>query len=185
MVTDDDVLESEDTHIFERIKEFVSIEAVVGFAAAKQLMVHIERAVRQGLAIAMFNANAFQQKRGDVTKVTPSTPSGTPPASIIPKSKEKLKMSDIDPLEMARQLTLMENRLYTKIRPIECLQRSRDVKSDTADNISSVIQFSNRVSFFSFSHLPHLIRFFNNFRFQSGLKIPYWLKKILAGALEC
>lgn len=57
-----------------------------------------------------------------------------------------MKLSDVDPLEMARQLTLMENHLYQKIRPIECLQRSRDQKGDMNDNISQVIRFANKIS---------------------------------------
>ena len=57
-----------------------------------------------------------------------------------------MKLSDVDPLEMARQLTLMESQLYQKIRPIECLQRSRDQKGDVDDNISLVIQFANKIA---------------------------------------
>jgi len=57
-----------------------------------------------------------------------------------------MKLSDVDPLEMARQLTLMESHLYQKIRPIECLQRSRDQKGDVSDNISLVIQFANKIA---------------------------------------
>lgn len=45
MVTDDDILEKEDMYILGRIKEFVSNEEVVTFAAAKQLLILIERAV--------------------------------------------------------------------------------------------------------------------------------------------
>ena len=57
-----------------------------------------------------------------------------------------MKLSDVDPLEMARQLTLLESNLYQKIRPIECLQRSRDQKGDINDNISQVIRFANKIS---------------------------------------
>jgi son of sevenless-like protein len=57
-----------------------------------------------------------------------------------------MKLSDVDPLEMARQLTLIESNLYQKIRPIECLQRSRDQKGDINDNISQVIRFANKIS---------------------------------------
>jgi son of sevenless-like protein len=46
MVVDDDVLEKEDLFILDRMKEFSSNEEVIKFAAAKQLMIHIERAVR-------------------------------------------------------------------------------------------------------------------------------------------
>ena len=45
MVTDDDILEKEDMYILGRMKEFASDEEVVNFAAAKQLLILIERAV--------------------------------------------------------------------------------------------------------------------------------------------
>ena len=46
MVTDDDILEKEDMYILGRMKEFASNEEVVTYAAAKQLLILIERAVR-------------------------------------------------------------------------------------------------------------------------------------------
>lgn len=52
---------------------------------------------------------------------------------------------DVDPLELARQLTILESQLYQKIRPMECLLRSREQKTDHNDNIARVIQTSNRV----------------------------------------
>jgi len=45
MVVDYDVLEKEDMYILDRMKEFISNEEVIRFAAAKQLMISIERAV--------------------------------------------------------------------------------------------------------------------------------------------
>jgi son of sevenless-like protein len=67
------------------------------------------------------------------------------PPPILPKSNKKLKLLDIDPLELARQLTLMESQLYQKIKPMECLQRSREQRTENVDNITTVIQTSNRV----------------------------------------
>lgn len=69
-----------------------------------------------------------------------------------------MKLLDIDPTELARQLTLMEATLYKRIRPMECLQRSRESKpGKVVDNITSIIQLSNRVSndlpVFGFSRL--------------------------------
>lgn len=46
MVVDDGVLDKEDAYILDRMKEFISSEEVSRFAAAKQLMNTIERAVR-------------------------------------------------------------------------------------------------------------------------------------------
>jgi son of sevenless-like protein len=68
-----------------------------------------------------------------------------PPPPIMPKLNKKLKLLDIDPLELARQLTLMESQLYQKIKPMECLQRSREQRTENVDNITTVIQTSNRV----------------------------------------
>ena len=75
-----------------------------------------------------------------------TTAMGTPPQPILPKANKKLKLLDIDPIEMARQLTLMESELYQRIRPMECLQRAREGKTDNVDNITVVIQTSNKVS---------------------------------------
>ena len=46
MVTDDGVLEKEDLFILNRMKEFISSDEVSRFAAAKHLMIQIERLVR-------------------------------------------------------------------------------------------------------------------------------------------
>lgn len=67
------------------------------------------------------------------------------PTPIIPKGGKRLKLLDIDPLELARQLTIMESRMYQRIKPIEALKRAREQKMDIVDNIGVVIQTSNRV----------------------------------------
>lgn len=77
--------------------------------------------------------------------MTVNTTQQPPPPPINPKSSKKLKLLDIDSLELARQLTILESQLYQKIRPMECLQRSREQKTDHNDNIAAVIQTSNRV----------------------------------------
>jgi son of sevenless len=89
-------------------------------------------------------ARREQQQGNDAIKRT-ATGLGVPPAPIMPKSSKKLKLLDIDPLELARQLTIMESQLYQKIKPMECLQRSREQKAEHNDNIAAVIQTSNRV----------------------------------------
>ncbi len=86
----------------------------------------------------------MSQKAGDLFRPT-QTNMGAPPSSIIPKNPKKLKLLDIEPLELARQLTVKESDLYRKIRPLECLQRAREQRSDNMDNIATVIQTSNRV----------------------------------------
>ncbi|CAA7261462.1 unnamed protein product [Cyclocybe aegerita] len=129
MITDDGVLEKEDMYILERMKEFIASEEVSRLAAAKQLLILIERARGQGDIKTLVNMNL-----------------GSPPPPIIPKSGKKLKLLDIDPLELARQLTIMESQLYQRIKPMECLQRAREQKTDNVDNITTVIQTSNRIA---------------------------------------
>jgi len=89
------------------------------------------------------------QKSGETKRIVVKA-AHTAPTPIVPKSfttsSKKLKLTDIDPLELARQLTLFESALYQKIRPMECLQRAREQKSDTMDNIAFVIQTSNRIA---------------------------------------
>ncbi|KAF9267558.1 ras GEF [Marasmius fiardii PR-910] len=128
MITDDDVLEKEDLYILNRMKEFVSSEDVSVFPAAKQLSILIERA----------------QQSGETKKLIVNTAQAPPP--ILPKTSKKLKLLDIEPLELARQLTLLESSLYQKIRPMECLQRAREQKAENMDNIAFVIQTSNRIA---------------------------------------
>lgn len=45
MITDEDVLDKEDYHILDRIRAFATSDDMVQFAAAKQLVIHIDRVV--------------------------------------------------------------------------------------------------------------------------------------------
>ncbi|SCZ89388.1 BZ3500_MvSof-1268-A1-R1_Chr9g10391 [Microbotryum saponariae] len=72
---------------------------------------------------------------------------GPLPPSIIPRSFRKLRFLDIDPLELARQLTIMDSRLFAKITTQECLGKAwpKEFGSD-APNISAMIDMSNAVT---------------------------------------
>ncbi|KAG6841265.1 hypothetical protein C0991_000405 [Blastosporella zonata] len=128
MLKDDDVLEKEDLHILDRMRGFVTSNEVSHIGAAKQVLVYIDRALRN-------DSNAPK-----------AMPLSQPPAPILPKTSKKLKLADIEPLELARQLTIMESNLYQKIKPMECLQRAREQKTENMDNIAIVIQTSNRIA---------------------------------------
>lgn len=86
------------------------------------------------------------QRRGDssIVKMTAHVPHNPPPA-IYPKNSKKMKLLDIDPLELARQMTIMESKLFCTIRASECLQRSQDSSSNRSDNIRGIILTSNKV----------------------------------------
>jgi son of sevenless len=47
---------------------------------------------------------------------------------------------------MARQLTIMEYQLFMKVRPMECILRSREQRAGKVDHISALIQSTNLVS---------------------------------------
>ncbi|EWC48563.1 hypothetical protein DRE_01785 [Drechslerella stenobrocha 248] len=76
---------------------------------------------------------------------------GLRPPPIYPKNIRKLKFLDIDPLEFARQLTIIESRAYTKIKPIECLGKAWSKPSpadapDPAENVKAMILNSNQLT---------------------------------------
>ena len=73
------------------------------------------------------------------------------PAPILPKNMKKLKFLDIDATEFARQLTIVESKLYGKIRPTECLNKTWQKKvkpeePDPAPNVKSLILHSNQLT---------------------------------------
>lgn len=69
----------------------------------------------------------------------------SPPESIVPVTDRQLSLFDVHPLELARQLTIMESMWYQQIRPTEFLARSRDGSIHNSDNIGRIIQVTNRV----------------------------------------
>lgn len=73
------------------------------------------------------------------------------PPPIVPKNMKKLKFLDIDALEFARQLTIIESRLYGKIKPTECLNKTwhkkvGDPSLDPAANVKALILHSNQLT---------------------------------------
>ena len=73
------------------------------------------------------------------------------PTPIIPKNMKKLKFLDIDHTEFARQLTIIESRLYSKIRPTECLNKTWQKKvkpedPEPASNVKALILHSNQLT---------------------------------------
>lgn len=73
------------------------------------------------------------------------------PAPILPKNMKKLKFLDIDATEFARQLTIIESKLYGKIKPTECLGKTWQKKvapdePDPAPNVKALILHSNQLT---------------------------------------
>lgn len=73
------------------------------------------------------------------------------PAPIMPRNMKKLKFLDIDVTEFARQLTVIESRLYSKIKPTECLNKTWQKKvgegdPEPAPNVKALILHSNQMT---------------------------------------
>ncbi|RFU31780.1 hypothetical protein B7463_g4574, partial [Scytalidium lignicola] len=73
------------------------------------------------------------------------------PQPIMPKNMKKLKFLDIDVTEFARQLTIVESKLYGKIKPTECLNKTWQKKlsenePDPAPNVKALILHSNQLT---------------------------------------
>lgn len=73
------------------------------------------------------------------------------PTPIMPKNMKKLKFLDIDTTEFARQLTIIESRLYGKIKPAECLNKTWQKKvpegdPELAPAVKALILHSNQMT---------------------------------------
>ncbi|KAI4267925.1 MAG: hypothetical protein L6R38_008036 [Xanthoria sp. 2 TBL-2021] len=94
-----------------------------------------------------------QRLRGQDTNTKIMVPTlNTPvPPPIMPKNMKKLKFLDIDATEFARQLTIIESRLYGKIKPTECLNKTWQKKvspeePEPAANVKALILHSNQLT---------------------------------------
>ena len=64
-------------------------------------------------------------------------------------NENNLKLLDIDPLDLARQLTLLESALFKEITETELIQRAREqfIARVHRDHITGVIQMTNKVQY--------------------------------------
>jgi son of sevenless-like protein len=73
-----------------------------------------------------------------------STISVLPPPPILPRTGSKLKILYIDPLEMARQFSIMESEMFFKITSSECIAHSMGATLSTA-NLEAVLKVNQKV----------------------------------------
>ena len=83
----------------------------------------------------------------------PMIPTTKPPAVLTKGSSflKKMKLMDIDPIELARQLTLREFNLYSKITKSACIAKVWGKKSglnESYESITSFIRASNQLTNF-------------------------------------
>lgn len=66
------------------------------------------------------------------------------PLPIVPKNYNNIL--DMDPLEIARQLTLIDSDLFNRIKPVECLNKAWSDKIANAPNVKAMINMSTQIS---------------------------------------
>ncbi|KAI9487373.1 MAG: ras guanine nucleotide exchange factor domain-containing protein [Benjaminiella poitrasii] len=82
---------------------------------------------------------------GGLKKLIPNTLNG--PTPILPRNLQHIRLLDTDPLELARQLTIMDFKFYSSIRPIECLGKAwSNDGAENAENVKQSIDYCNRLT---------------------------------------
>ncbi|KAJ3186009.1 hypothetical protein HDU85_000923 [Gaertneriomyces sp. JEL0708] len=74
------------------------------------------------------------------------TPNSAPPAPIMPKNIKRMTLMDIDPLEMARQLTIMESKVFCQIKPMELINQTWTTKPHLAPNVGALTKSGNDIA---------------------------------------
>jgi hypothetical protein len=85
-----------------------------------------------------------------------SVSSDVPPTPIFKRSKGINSILDLDPLEVARQLTLLEWRLFAQIKSSELLKQQFSKKNGQAGapHVKSMSAMSTLVRFYLFAVVP-------------------------------
>ncbi|KAI9291600.1 ras GEF [Neoconidiobolus thromboides FSU 785] len=121
--------ESEDMEALEELKQYVStIMKDILPQQAIQLLKHIEK--------------RLDPKTAEFKKMVKK--SLEEPIPILPKNYDSFL--DMEPLEIARQLTLIDSQLFNLIKPNECLNKAWSRNDGTAPNVKKMIKMSTQIS---------------------------------------
>ncbi|KAJ3215062.1 hypothetical protein HDU67_000842 [Dinochytrium kinnereticum] len=87
-------------------------------------------------------------QKGSTTSISPrKVNNDEPPSAIIPRiSYKKLSLIDIDPLEIARQITLLQSRIFNSIHPSELINLEWSRKGGKALNVRAMTDMSNKIT---------------------------------------
>ncbi|KAI9315915.1 ras guanine nucleotide exchange factor domain-containing protein [Dichotomocladium elegans] len=118
------------------------------------LMQFTESIVRESMQfgadqlIKLIGKRMESEESGQIRKMTLNVRPQDMPPSILPRNMRRLRFLDIDPLELARQLTIMDFKLYSRIKPVECLDKNwgKGDSEHIAANVKASIEYSNQVT---------------------------------------
>jgi son of sevenless-like protein len=134
---DNHYYEKEDLHALELIEEFAKTTVATGSEMiSRQLQQLVER-----------------KRRGDgdaLSRRVLTSGNQPPPLPLLPRSQQgrPLHVLDIQPLELARQFTIMESNCFQRIKPSECMHKAwtRPDAADIAPNVTRIIVTTNRIA---------------------------------------
>ncbi|KAJ3103476.1 hypothetical protein HDU97_010059 [Phlyctochytrium planicorne] len=88
----------------------------------------------------------WEQSGGSIKKMVQSANPNVPPP-ILPRNLKRIRFLDLDALEVARQLTILEAKEYNKLQPVEFLLKAwSDKDNPVAVNVKTMILMSNQVA---------------------------------------
>ncbi|KAJ1551730.1 hypothetical protein HK096_002893 [Nowakowskiella sp. JEL0078] len=109
--------------------------------------VMMEYRPNEGKRIVSLCEQRNQSQDSGILKRLKPVPTGASPAPILPRTLKRIRFVDLDPLEIARQLTIMVSRLYDKIQPIELLRKAwTEPENQYALNARQMIATSNQIT---------------------------------------
>lgn len=122
-----------------------------------RLLFFTNTSIKDTLSFSAYQLERLIHKRKDACKDLKKlviTQQQDSPDPILPRNLKKFRLLDLDTTEMARQLTLMDFKLYSSIKPVECLDKawSRDAtlnddhRTPVARNIQASIDYCNQVT---------------------------------------
>lgn len=137
-----------DRNVLERIRDF-ALNTMAEKGQSLQICKSVDEKVRstRSRVVRSLTCSPFSQLQGASRRPVGNLAPGPLPQPIVPRNLKKLKLVDIEPLELARQLTIMDGRLFQRITPQECLSKAWPKQfGSEAPNISAMIDMSNAVS---------------------------------------
>ena len=136
----DSYLLDEEPIFFDLIEEFASTRVRKHMPQAAEML---RRLVERKRTASMSSGSS----RRNGMPAYPPTPRDTPPP-ILPRSLRMVRFLDVDMLEWARQLTILETRLFKSIQPFEFLNKAWSEKDSekTAPNIRAMIRMTNQIT---------------------------------------
>ncbi|RCH80459.1 hypothetical protein CU098_002355, partial [Rhizopus stolonifer] len=91
----------------------------------------------------------LSEDSGQIRKMKLNVRTQDMPEPILPKNLKRIKLLELDPLELARQMTMMDFKLYNRIKPVECLDKNwgkPEQEGHIAANVRASIEHSNQVT---------------------------------------